>query len=69
MHRHEHEDVVVTRTRRLPEWTALFGKSVAAAIAPEDILRAAGRTDGEIETTALHAAASLLLRTLASDGD
>ena len=63
-HGHEHEDAVVTRTRHLPEWTEPAGNG-SAVIAPEAILRAAGRTGDEIATTAQHAAEAFLLRTLA----
>ena len=52
--------------QRLPEWAARAGKSVGAEIAPEDMLRAGGRTDDEIEMTAEHAAEAWLLQTLTS---
>ena len=68
-YRHEPDDAVVMHTQNLPEWVALTDKNTPAAIAPEVILRFAGRTDDEIDETALHAAESLLLRTLATDAD
>ena len=65
-HGRAHEDTVTTHVQRLPEWTAPAGKSVGTEIAPEDILRAAGRTDDEIEETAQHAAEAWFLQTLTS---